>query len=121
MSCFTNILLFFSVSQHLNIMDLTYIMGTHRAPCGSYMRRELYAALHYNLHIIDFKVLMPELKEDDAETSASPSFSSREGGGGEPQEEFASDHGFLEEVEYLWERLMLSLLFGRQTCPQMWP
>ena len=40
---------------------------THRAPCGSYMQRELYAALHYNLHFIDSQVLMPELKEDDAE------------------------------------------------------
>ena len=40
---------------------------THRAPCGSYMQRELYAALHHNLHFIDSQVLMPELKEDDAE------------------------------------------------------
>ena len=30
-------------------------VGTHRAPCGSYMRRELYAALHYNHHFIDSK------------------------------------------------------------------
>ena len=40
---------------------------THRAPYGSYMQRELYAALHYNLHFIDSQVLMLELKEDDAE------------------------------------------------------
>ena len=42
-------------------------IGTHRAPCGSFMLRELYAALHYNFYFIDSQVLMPELKEDDAE------------------------------------------------------
>ena len=42
-------------------------IGKHRAPCGSYMQRELCAALHYYLHLIDSQVLMPELKEDDAE------------------------------------------------------
>ena len=26
------------VSMYLNIMDWTYIMGTYRAPCDSYMR-----------------------------------------------------------------------------------
>ena len=31
------------------------------------MRKELYAALHYNHHFIDSQVLMLELKEDDAE------------------------------------------------------
>ena len=41
-------------------------MGTHRSPCSSNMRRELYAALHCNLHFIDSKYSL-QLKEDDSE------------------------------------------------------
>ena len=42
-----------------NSMWMVAIYGpvfTHRAPGGSYMQRELYAALHYNLQFIDSQV-----------------------------------------------------------------
>ena len=90
-------------------------IGMHRAPCGSYMRKELYAALHCDLHFIDSKY---SCRNWSKMMLNSPSFSSREG---ELQEEFGLDHGFLREMGYLWERLTLSLLFGRHICPQMWP
>ena len=76
-------------------------------------------ALHCNLHFIDSKYSCNQMKMMLNLTSVSPSFSSREGGGGKPQNDFGSDHGFSGEVGYLWGCLMLPLLLGRYTCPKM--
>ena len=51
----------------IRMVAICWPVGTHGVPSYSYMRRELYAAFHYNLHFIVSQVLMPELKEDDAE------------------------------------------------------